>query len=106
MKIGIVIYSNDPETVWNAFRFGNFALAMDDEVKIFLLGKSVGFESLDRDVFKVTEQLQTFINNGGKVFACGTCLEIHGLQPSETYTVATLNDLYEIVKESDKIVTF
>lgn len=106
MKIGIVIYSNDPETVWNAFRFGNFALAMDDEVKIFLLGKGVEFESPDRDVFKVTEQLQTFINNGGKAFACGTCLEIHGLQPSEIYTVATLNDLYEIVKESDKIVTF
>jgi len=26
MKIGMVIYSNDAETVWNAFRFGNFAL--------------------------------------------------------------------------------
>ena len=106
MKIGIVIYSNDPETVWNAFRFGNFALAMDDEVKIFLLGKSVEFESLDRDVFKVTEQLQTFINNGGKVFACGTCLEIHQLEPSAIYTVSTLKDLYEIVKESDRIITF
>ena len=31
MKIGIVIYSDDSETVWNAFRFGNFALAMGDE---------------------------------------------------------------------------
>ncbi|MEA2075598.1 MAG: hypothetical protein U9O85_07700 [Euryarchaeota archaeon] len=25
MKIGIVTYSDDSETVWNAFRFGNFA---------------------------------------------------------------------------------
>ena len=106
MKLGIVIYSNDPETVWNAFRFGNFALSMGNEVKIFLLGKGVEFESLNRDVFQVTEQLQTFINNGGKIFACGTCLEIHELKPSEIYTVATLNDLYEIVTESDKIVTF
>jgi hypothetical protein len=26
MKIGIVISTNDPESVWNAFRFGNVAL--------------------------------------------------------------------------------
>ncbi len=25
MKIGTVVYSDDSETVWNAFRFGNFA---------------------------------------------------------------------------------
>jgi len=25
MKLGIIIYSNDPETVWNAFRLGSFA---------------------------------------------------------------------------------
>lgn len=23
MKLGICIYSNDPESVWNAFRFAN-----------------------------------------------------------------------------------
>lgn len=37
MKIGIVIYSNDSETGWNAFRFGNFSLAKVDGVKIFLV---------------------------------------------------------------------
>ena len=26
LKIGIVISTNDPEEVWNAFRFGNVAL--------------------------------------------------------------------------------
>ena len=26
MKLGIVISQTDPETVWNAFRFGNFSL--------------------------------------------------------------------------------
>ena len=26
MKIGIVIGTNDPEVVWNAFRLGNIAL--------------------------------------------------------------------------------
>lgn len=41
MKLGIVIYSCDPETVWNAFRFGNHALKNGDAVKIFLLAKGV-----------------------------------------------------------------
>ena len=106
MKIGTVIYANDSETVWNAFRLANFTLAMGDEVTVFLLGKGVEWESLDTDKFKVTEQLQTFVSQGGKIFTCGTCLEIHQLEAPEIFTVATLNDLYEIVKDSDRIITF
>jgi len=106
MKIGIVVNSGDSETVWNAFRFGNFALAMGDEVKVFLTGKGVEADLLDTDIFKVTEQSQTFVDSGGKIFACGTCLEIHQLEASEMYTVSTLKDIYEIVKESDRIITF
>ncbi len=106
MKLGIVIYSDDSETVWNAFRFGNFALAMGDEVRVFLTGKGVEWESLDKDIFKVSEQKQEFLGSGGKIFICGTCLEIHELQCPKGCTVATLNDLYEIVKESDRVVTF
>ena len=108
MKVGIIIYSDEPETVWNAFRFANFAVAMGDEVKVFLIGKGVECRPLvmDTDKFKVTEQLQAFLDHGGKVSACGTCLEIHQLKPPEAFTVATLKDLHEIVKESDKIVSF
>ena len=106
MKLGIVIYSSDPETVWNAFRLGNFALAMGDEVAIFLLGKGVEYESLGTDIFNITEQVQPFINNNGRILACGTCLEIRGLKPSKVYTVGTLKDIHEIVKKSDRIVTF
>ncbi len=106
MKIGIIVNSNDSETVWNAFRFGNFALAIGDEVRVFLIGKGVEAESLDTDKFDVAEQQHTFVKDGGKIFACGTCLNIHQLEASEMYTVATLNDLYEIIKESDRIITF
>jgi sulfur relay (sulfurtransferase) complex TusBCD TusD component (DsrE family) len=106
MKIGIVIYSNDSETVWNAFRFGNFALNQGDQVRVFLLGKGVESESLDSDKFKVTEQMQTFVNNSGKTFACGTCLKIRQSEGSEICPLSTMKDMYEIIKESDKIVTF
>ena len=106
MKIGIVICSNDSETVWNALRYSNFALVMGDEVRVFLLGKGVEIESLDRDVFKVTEQLQSFINSGGEVLVCGTCLRIRQMEASGNHTVATLEDIYRIVKESDRTLTF
>jgi len=106
MKIGIVIYSNDPETVWNAFRFGNFALNQGEQVKVFLLGKGVESETLDTDKFKVTEQIQTLVNNSGKIFACGTCLKIRQSEGSEICPLSTMKDMYEIIKESDRIVTF
>ena len=106
MKIGIVIYSNEPETVWNAFRFGNFALKEKDQVKVFLLAKGVECESIDTDKFKVTEQIQSFANSGGKIFACGTCLRIRDMEGSKTCPMSTMKDLYEIIKESDRIVTF
>ena len=106
MKIGIVIYSNDPETVWNALRFGNFALQEKDQVKAFLLAKGVECESIDTEKYKVTEQMQSFVEKGGKILACGTCLKIRQMDGSEMCPLSTMKDLYEIVKESDKIVTF
>ena len=35
LKIGIVIGTNDPEVVWNAFRFGNVALKASHTVGVF-----------------------------------------------------------------------
>jgi uncharacterized protein involved in oxidation of intracellular sulfur len=106
MKVGIVIYSNDSETVWNAFRFGNFALNAGDEVKVFLLGKGVECESFDTEKFKVTEQMRSFLENGGEIFACGTCLKLRGSEESELCPISTMKDLYDIVKWSDKLLTF
>ena len=106
MKIGIIVYSNDPETVWDAFRFGNLALEKGDEVNVYLIGKGVESESLDTDKFKITKQVRYFVDKGGKILACGTCLRIRHLEGSETCPISTLGDLYEIVKKSDRIVTF
>jgi uncharacterized protein involved in oxidation of intracellular sulfur len=106
MKLGIVLYSNDPETVWNAFRFGNFALKSGDQVKVFLLAKGVECESLDTEQYQINEQIQTLVDNGGKILACGTCLKARQSNGSETCPLSTMKDLYELVKESDKVVSF
>ena len=106
MKVGILVCSDDSEAIWNGLRFGNFALSMGDEINVFFMGKGVEFESLDTNKFNLTEQWQALINGGGNIFACGTCLDIHRLKASEIYKVATMNDLYTIVRESDKVITF
>ena len=106
MKFGIVIYSNDPETVWNAFRLGTFSLKKDDTVKIFLLAKGVECESLSNEKFHVSKEINAFIESGGKILACGTCLKIRQSEGSEICPLSTMADLYAIINESDKVLTF
>ena len=106
MKTGIVVYSDDSETVWNAFRFGNFCLKEGDDVTVFLMAKGVECESLDTEKFVVTEQMRNFVDNGGEILACGICLKFRQSEGSEMCPMSTMKDLYELVKESDKIVTF
>ena len=106
MRIGTVIYSNDPETVWDTFRFGNYALKEGDAAQVFLIGKGVESKSLDTDAFNVTEQMSSFVESGGTIAACETCLTIHHLRGSELCPISTLGDLQALIKESDKIVTF
>lgn len=107
MKLGLVIYSNDPETVWNAFRFGNHAMKHHgDEVRIFLLGRGVEVESLDTEAFKVTEQMDSFASAGGTLLACGTCLKLRQAGASDRCPISTMHDLYKLVAECDKVLTF
>lgn len=40
-SIGLVIYSDDTETVWNAMRLANFSRNQGDTVNIFLLGRGI-----------------------------------------------------------------
>lgn len=105
MRLGIVIYSDDPETVWNAFRLGNFALQKGDEVKVFLLAKGVESESLNSEKFKVIDQMEEFISKSGKIYACGTCLKIRNSNGTSLCPLSTMKDLYELIKDTDKVIS-
>jgi len=54
MKLGIIIYSTDAETVWNAFRLSVFSLKENDKVKTFLLAKAVECEKLVESTTKLS----------------------------------------------------
>lgn len=106
MKLGIVIYSDDPETVWNAFRLAVFSCNKTVTVKIFLLAKGVECESLGTETFNINEEMKKFLSAGGEILACGTCLKIRQSEGSEICPISTMEDLYNIINESDKVVTF
>jgi len=98
--------SNEPETVWNAFRFGNEALSKEHTVKVFLLGKGVEVENVKDEKFPLIRgAIKKFIKNNGIVLACGTCLKIRQKEIS-LYPVSAMGDMLKIVEDSDKILTF
>lgn len=105
MKLGIVIYSTDSESVWNAFRLGNFALGKGDEVKVFLLAKGVEVETLPSDKFNIKEQMQQLVDSRGEIMACGTCLKIRNSEGSELCPLSTMADLYALISSSDKVIS-
>ena len=106
MKLGIVITSNHPETVWNAFRLGNFSLNQNDQTQIFLMANGVEAENLSTDQFNISEQMELFLANGGTLFACGTCIKIRKKNSSELCPMSTMADLYGIINQSDKVISF
>lgn len=106
MKIGIILSTNDPEEVWNTFRFANVALKSNHSVRVFLVNKGVEAEDIKSDRFPVREQLQALIDNKGELLACGTCMKNRQKQESNFCPIATLDDMLEIVEWSDRLISF
>lgn len=106
MKIGIVLNSSDPETAWNACRFGLTALVDGHEVSMFLLGPGVEIEDIRHEKFDAPSVLKDFLDNGGKILVCGACLDVRGMSSVVTEKKNVMNDLGNLVVDSDKVVTF
>ncbi|MEK6862035.1 MAG: DsrE family protein [Nanoarchaeota archaeon] len=106
MKIGLVISTNEPEVVWNAFRFGVTALNANHKVKVFLINKGVEAEDIKDNQHNVMEQIDAFTKSKGQILACETCLKIRGRDKSSICQVSTMKELLKIVEESDKVLTF
>ena len=106
MKLGIIIYSGDSEAIWNVFRLANLSLTENDEVKIFLLAKGVEYESISSEKFNILKLAQDFVDNGGEIMACGTCLKLRQKDGSLLCPLSNMQELYRLVKESDKVLTF
>ncbi len=106
MKLGMVITQNDPETAFNALRLALYSLQQGDEVRIFLSGKGVEIDRIEDAKFDVKGHARKVLNAGGQFLACGTCLKLRQSEGSEICPLSTLKDLYELARDSDKVLTF
>jgi uncharacterized protein involved in oxidation of intracellular sulfur len=107
MKLLIILTTNHVETNWNALRLANLALKKGDEVRIFLLGEGVEYEKFSTEKFNISQQVDTFLQEGkAKIAACGTCMKLRQQQSTQTCPLSGLEDFYSLVATSDKILTF
>ena len=105
MRLGIIVNTNDPESAWNALRLGNEALNDGNKTSMFLLGNGVEIENNKDKTFDVTGALERFLNSGGNLLACGTCLKVRH-QEAGICPISTMSELVEMISDSDKVVTF
>lgn len=105
-SIGMVIYSNDVETVWNALRLSNYSKSQGDTVRVFLLGKGVELDNLVKTNKDLEEQSLKFLDNGGSILGCGTCLRSRNNTEPQVCKFSSLKDLYELIRENKIVLTF
>lgn len=111
MKYAIVIYSNEAENVWNAFRFANMCLSHDEDVTVFLMGAGVEAASVKSLKFDIEEQMNWFDDLGGKLMGCGVCCDVRSqlmpeLEKDLQCELGSMTDFYQLISESDKIISF
>lgn len=111
MKITIIIATNDPETVWNALRFANTSTIYENTVTIFLLGKGVEALSVSTLTYDIVEQYDLLQEQGGNVIGCGVCCETRedempGIKDSLNCEIGSMQQLYQVVADADKVLTF
>lgn len=105
MKLGMIITQTDPETVFNALRLALYSLEQGDEVRIFLSGRGVEIDGIADAKFDIKALAQRVLDAGGQFLACGTCLKLRSSGGSAICPLSTLEDHYDIIRSSDRLVT-
>jgi len=70
------------------------------------MGKGVEYQKVSAEKFNTVEQAEKFMQAGGKIYACGSCIKSREQEGSEMRPISTMKNMYEIIKESDKVITF
>jgi uncharacterized protein involved in oxidation of intracellular sulfur len=104
--LGIIVSTNDEETVWNVFRLANYSLNAGDTVTVFLLGKGVEVDQLLSTSSRMKEQVESFRENDGRILACGTCLQDRNNPNPTQCSVSTMSELYAIVRNNRIVLSF
>lgn len=107
MKLSIILSTKHTETNWNALRLANTALKKGDKVSVFLVGEGVEYLETSSEQFNVKTQIDKFLQSDqAQVLACGTCMKNRQMEETKECPINGMEDLYNLIAESDKVLTF
>lgn len=106
MKIGIILQTKESEKAWNALRFAVTSRKQGHEVGVFLMGEAVEIQNLAHPRYDAAAQLTEFDKVGGRILACGTCLQSRQMDGSEVCPISTMVDCVNMVTWADRVLVF
>lgn len=105
MKLGIILETKEPEKAWNGFRLAIASIGQGNEVKIFLMGEGVEVEDIKDEKFNASEKMHEYLEKGGEILACGTCIKSRHREDTTECPISTMIDCVNMIDWSDNTVT-
>lgn len=101
----MIVQTADAERVWNGLRLANTALEAGHSVDVFLLGNGVTAPDVSHEKINPRGILRKYLEEGGTLFACGSCLESRSIEPDEFRPRGTMKDCLRIIEHADEVLT-
>ena len=99
---GKVSPSSDIETIHTELILADLQTL---EKAVARLEKESRIKKESRPAFENAVAAQKVLDAGGEFHACGTCLKLRNSEGSEVCPLSPLKDHYEIVRDSDRLIT-
>lgn len=70
------------------------------------MSAGVEIEKIDHQKYNAKAQIDEFVQNKGKVLACGTCIKSRDQAETDVCPISTMIDCLEMVEWAEKVITF
>jgi uncharacterized protein involved in oxidation of intracellular sulfur len=117
MSNKMLVILNDPpygtERSYNGLRLAGSLVKRGEELRLFLMGDAASCakrgQILPRGYYNIESMLKVVSGRGGRVGACGSCMDARGIPDAELVDGcqrSTLDELTDWVQWADRILVF
>lgn len=101
MHLGLVVETNDPERL----PAGERRPRRGPRRRGLPVGRRRGSPDLDHEKFYPHGVVRKYQNEGGELYACGTCLDSRNLDEDDLRPRSTMADCLAVVEAADEVLT-